>query len=236
MHAVLANVCCVVIACPTVLTESPMGSNKMFDKVHAYLAEREKEFGTIPPERRALLKSVADFICEQQRENRPVRLLFVCTHNSRRSQFGQIWSMAAAAYYGLTIPSAYSGGTESAAFNPRAVAAIERAGLSVEKTTSDEDPIYHVRFGDGGPVITAFSKMIGNAPNPKKDFCAVMVCASADRACPVVPGASARIALPYEDPKESDGTPNETKTYDERCRQIAREMLYVMSLVRADGK
>lgn len=207
----------------------------MFEKVNSYLAEREKEIGAIPPERRALLKSIADFIQEQQPAKRPVRLLFVCTHNSRRSELGQVWSMAAAAYYGLAIPAAYSGGTEASAFNPRAVAALQRAGLEVQKTTEDENAIYHVRFGDGSPVITAFSKTIGNAPNPKKDFCAVMVCSNADRACPVVSGATARIAVPYDDPKDSDGTPAEMRTYDERCRQIAREMLYVMSLVRDQG-
>jgi len=38
---------------------------------------------------------------------------------------------------------------------------------------------------------------------------------------------AARFALPYDDPKQSDGTPTEVKTYDERCRQIAREMLYM---------
>ena len=216
--------------------QATKGPGGMFEKVHAYLAEREKEFGSIPRERRALLKSIADFVVEQQRASQPVKLLFVCMHNSRRSQLGQIWSAAAAAYYGLTLPWTYSGGTESSAFNSRAVAAMERAGLKTEKTTADENPIYHVRFGEGGPVITAFSKTIGNAPNPKKDFCAIMVCANADRSCPVVPGAVARVAVPYEDPKESDGTPSEAKTYDERCRQIAREMLYVMSVVRSTGE
>ncbi|QOJ04921.1 MAG: protein-tyrosine-phosphatase [Planctomycetia bacterium] len=208
----------------------------MFEKVHAYLVEREREFSLIPPERRVLLKSIADYAIERQRGKQPVRLLFVCTHNSRRSQLGQVWSATAAAYYGLSVPWTYSGGTESTAFNPRAVAALERAGLKLEKTTEDENPIYHVRFGDKGPVITAFSKTIGNAPNPIRDFCAIMVCATADRSCPVVPGAAVRFAVPYDDPKQSDGTPIETKTYDERCRQIAREMLYVMSLLKTPAR
>jgi hypothetical protein len=48
-----------------------------------------------------------------------------------------------------------------------------------------------------------------------------------------VAGAFRRIALPYEDPKASDGTLEEAATYDERCAQIAREMLYALSLVDA---
>jgi arsenate reductase len=30
----------------------------------------------------------------------------------------------------------------------------------------------------------------------------------------------------------SDDTPEESATYDERCAQVAREMLYAMSLVQ----
>jgi hypothetical protein len=47
-----------------------------------------------------------------------------------------------------------------------------------------------------------------------------------------VPGALKRFATPYEDPKAFDGTPDEARMYDERCRQIARELLYVFSLVK----
>ena len=35
--------------------------------------------------------------------------------------------------------------------------------------------------------------------------------------------------MPFVDPKVSDGTPEEAATYDERCAQIAREMLWVMT-------
>ncbi|MBK8267801.1 MAG: protein-tyrosine-phosphatase [Planctomycetes bacterium] len=198
-----------------------------------YLAARQLEFGDIPAEHRASLAKIANFVKDQYQEKLPARLLFVCTHNSRRSHLAQIWTAAAASYYQLPIPLVYSGGTESTAFNPRAVAVLERTGMKIQKTTGDENPIYHVRFSDDGSVITAFSKVINQAPNPKKDFCAVMVCDSADKSCPSVSGAIARVALPYVDPKQSDDTPDESRTYDERSRQIAREMLYVMSLVRA---
>ena len=49
----------------------------------------------------------------------------------------------------------------------------------------------------------------------------------------MVLGAAERIAITYEDPKAFDGTDREAEAYDERCRQIAREMLYVFSLVGA---
>ena len=50
-----------------------------------------------------------------------------------------------------------------------------------------------------------------------------------ERAPVLVYGSSARFSTPYVDPKVSDGTPEERDTYDERCAQIAREMLYAMS-------
>ena len=113
------------------------------------------------------------------------------------------------------------------------LAAMERAGFRIEKTTDDPNPIYHVRISDEGPASTCFSKVYDGAPNPTQGFAAIMVCSDADRACPSVPGAIARFALPFVDPKISDGTPEEVATYDERCAQIAREMLYVMSRVGA---
>jgi arsenate reductase len=59
----------------------------------------------------------------------------------------------------------------------------------------------------------------------------MMCCSNADQACPTVLGADARFSLHYEDPKSADGTPREAQAYDERCAQIATEMLYLMSRV-----
>ncbi len=81
--------------------------------------------------------------------------------------------------------------------------------------------------------ITAFSKVYSKDGNPTEGFVALMCCGEADDACPVVEGASARFAIHYVDPKVSDDTEKEAATYDERCHQIATEMFYLMSLVKA---
>jgi len=47
----------------------------------------------------------------------------------------------------------------------------------------------------------------------------------------VVLGAALRASIHYVDPKAADGTPRETEVYDERCFQIATEMLYLFSRV-----
>ena len=78
------------------------------------------------------------------------------------------------------------------------------------------------------PAERCWSKKYDDAPNPQQDFCAVMTCSEADKNCPIVFGALDRISLPYNDPKEADGTPEEAARYDERCLQIAAELWYVM--------
>ena len=59
-----------------------------------------------------------------------------------------------------------------------------------------------------------------------------MTCSQADEACPFVPGAVLRLSLPYDDPKEADGTAQEASRYDERSKHIATEMLYCFSQVK----
>lgn len=153
------------------------------------------------------------------------------THNSRRSHLAQIWAQAAALHYRVPGVEVYSGGTEATAFNPRAVAALRRAGFDIQASAdgNGSNPRYLVRFGGRSEPLECFSKIYSQPPNPQADFCAVMTCSEADRNCPLVAGATVRIALPYDDPKAFDGNPQESAAYDERCRQIAREMLYVFS-------
>lgn len=207
----------------------------VFDAVRGYLAAREEEFGGIAAERRVDLDRLAGFVRRSGAAGGRVAMTFICTHNSRRSHIAQLWAAAGAAVNGFEIDS-YSGGTEATAFHPNAVAAMRRAGFVIDATTGGVNPIYHARFGAGERgVVTCFSKPYGDPPNPKAGFAAVMVCSDADGACPVVDGAAYRLALPYEDPKVSDGTGGEAVMYDERCAQIAREMLYVFSRAASDA-
>jgi hypothetical protein len=145
---------------------------------------------------------------------------------------GQLWAVASAAYYDVGNVETFSGGTEATAFNPRAVAALERAGFQIEKGTEKQNPHYRVRLGPEGQPQICFSKVYYDDPNPKKEYCAIMTCAQADKSCPMVRGAALRVSIPYDDPKSTDGTSAETATYDERCAQIARETLYIFSLAK----
>ena len=55
--------------------------------------------------------------------------------------------------------------------------------------------------------------------------------ATADKSCPFVPGADLRVAVPYIDPKLSDGTEQETATYLAKSEEIGREMVWLMNRV-----
>ena len=195
----------------------------MHGSLHSYIEQLE------PPQterRQDALEALVSYVGECGTGGQIAALTFICTHNSRRSHFGQVWAAAAAAYCGVSHVRTFSGGTEVTAMNPRAIAALERAGFAVRRGSGD-NPVYVVRW-DEGPGLQCFSKRYDDDENPSRDFAAVMTCSEADAACPVIVGATQRIALPYDDPKASDGSPNETATYDERCREIASEMLYVM--------
>jgi arsenate reductase (thioredoxin) len=199
-----------------------------------YIKNAEKNFSQIPEKRKTELEEIAAFVTQKIQLGEKAKLIYICTHNSRRSHFGQIWAATAAKYYKISNVESYSGGTESTAFNERSVAAVKRAGFQVLKTTEGANPIYHVKYDENGKEIVAFSKKYDNAANPQKDFCAIMTCNSADQACPVVFGASLRVATQYEDPKAFDDTTEEAKMYDERCKQIATETLYLFSKVNKD--
>ena len=80
-------------------------------------------------------------------DGRPAGLIFICTHNSRRSQLAQVWAGTAARVFGIAGVETFSGGTEVTAFNPRAIAAAERALVSA---ASEEAKRYFTRALDLG--------------------------------------------------------------------------------------
>ncbi|MEM6696817.1 MAG: protein-tyrosine-phosphatase [Bacteroidota bacterium] len=204
-------------------------STKFYATLNSYIETLLTEFGQIPDDRQAQLKELAHYIQSCLEQNKAVQLNFICTHNSRRSHISQIWAYAAAYYFGLENVHCFSGGTEATAFNPRAVAAMKRAGFHIEKSTIGRNPQYQVYCCDNISPIEAFSKTYDDPSNPQSDFAAVMTCNHADTNCPFIPGAK-RFALTYEDPKVADDTGEETDRYDERVRQIGRELFFMMSL------
>ena len=183
----------------------------------------------IPTARREKLQQLASYVDSRKGSDR-IALNIICTHNSRRSHLAQIWAATAAYYHGVAGVETFSGGTEATAFNPRAVAAIRRAGFQVEAGEGD-NPVYILTYATDAEPLQCFSKVYDHELNPQSKFAAIMTCSDADEYCPFIPGVELRLPLTYDDPKEADDTPEETARYDERVRQIGREILYAFSLV-----
>ncbi len=157
------------------------------------------------------------------------QFVFICTHNSRRSQAAQIWAQTAACYFGIPAKS-YSGGTEQTLFEPKALKALERVGF-IAHTIDLSSGTYSVSFSPETESIICFSKKSEDPVNPQKDFIAFMTCSQADENCPVVKGAIERFSLAYEDPKVYDGSSSEESAYNECCQQIGRDLFYLFSLL-----
>lgn len=204
----------------------------MFDSIKKYCDTLIKEFDSISPERKLVLEEITNYIQSKKAENKSVNLVYICTHNSRRSHFGQIWAHVASDYFGINGVFTFSGGTEATAFNSNAIAAIERVGFIVKKTIESKNPTYEIYHTENGNPSICFSKVYNDGANPSTGFAAIMTCSDAEENCPFIPGVELRIGTTYDDPKAFDNTPQQDEKYDERCRQIARETLYVFSKVK----
>jgi arsenate reductase len=230
--AILGIVALLVTGCST--AQPSQTEAHLLPGVRTYVdGQVANELDKVPAERKVVLGEIATTIAGRLKEGHDADLNFICTHNSRRSHMSQIWAQTAARYYGLDKVNAYSGGTQETCCNPRTITAMRRAGFKVEDATTGDNPLYLVRYADDRPPVRAYSKLYNSDGNPTEGFIALMTCSSADMTCPIVDGAVARFAIHYTDPRLCDDTPTESTAYNERCREIAREMFYIMSEVRS---
>lgn len=103
-----------------------------------------------------------------------LRILFLCTGNSCRSQMGEGWARALKSD---TI-EAYSAGIEKHGLNPNAVKVMAEAGVDISghysKTPED---LWAVRFD-----------------------CVIAVCGHANETCPAFPGDAKVVCHQFDDP------------------------------------
>jgi len=180
--------------------------------------------------RKATLKPLVDYIQAKIDDGSELNLNFICTHNSRRSQFAQVWSAAAADYFNVNANS-FSGGIEVTACNERTIASLKRSGFQA-KVTGSENPHYELSADFIKRPLTVFSKMFDDKTNPTTNFAAIMTCSHANENCPFIPGADERIPVRYNDPKGFDNTDMEEQMYDQCSNEIATELFYVFSQIK----
>jgi arsenate reductase (thioredoxin) len=124
------------------------------------------------------------------------RVLFLCTHNSARSQMaeGLLRHLAGDRF------EVASAGTEVRGVNPLAARAMAEIGIDLRGHTSKTlDRFLGERWDD---VIT--------------------VCDSANESCPVFPGASRRLHWSFEDPSAAGGSEEQRLAVFSRVRDEIR--------------
>jgi arsenate reductase (thioredoxin) len=131
-------------------------------------------------------------------EKKP-RVLFLCTHNSARSQ------MAEGTLRILTGDrfEVHSAGTEATLVRPLAIQAMEEIGIDISGQESKTLDVYLDQPFDY--VIT--------------------VCDEANEACPFFPGAKNRLHWSFEDPSQATGSEEERLAVFRRVRDEIRERI-----------
>ncbi len=184
----------------------------------------------IDKDRKTLLVKIAEEIVANFTDT-GVNINFICTHNSRRSQLGQVWSFFAADYFNVPV-NAFSGGTEVTAFHRNTVNTLTEVGFKFSiQEFSHINPKYSISFNDNKPSLLGFSKIYDNDEN-KKPYLVLTTCNNADKNCPFIPEAIHRFHLPYVDPKHSDKTSIQDETYLKTSAVIAAQIYYLFKEIK----
>ena len=174
--------------------------------------------------RAIVLNEIVNYINKKRYEKKTSKLNFICTHNSRRSQFCQFWATFFSNYYNISCES-YSGGTVETEVYKSVVNNIRDYGFNISFKESN-NPIYSIKFKNQN-LGNYFSKLYYDFENPKNEFAAIMTCSDAENNCPFVEGSEIKFSLPYEDPKKYDKSKNEKNDYKKTSEKIASEMNYL---------
>jgi len=132
------------------------------------------------------------------------RILFICTHNSARSQMaeGLLRSLAGDRF------EAFSAGTEATRVQPLAIKAMSELGIDIS--------------GQQSKTLNGYLKELFDM--------VIAVCDNAAEACPVFPGAVERRHWSFQDPSQATGSEAERLAVyghirDEIRTQIENELV-----------
>lgn len=185
----------------------------------------------IDENRKQLLTKIAHFIVSQLKQNKPVNLNYICTHNSRRSQLSNVWSSYAANYFNLNTIKSFSGGTSVTSFYRNTVKTLQQAGFVFKLSEfSHHNPVYSIEYENCTTPILAFSKLYNDAFNAVP-FIAITTCSNADEHCPFISEAIQRFHVPFNDPKSFDNTLYASEKYLEINKQIAGEIHFIFKSI-----
>ena len=137
--------------------------------------------------------------------DRKIRVLFLCTGNSCRSQMAEGFARALRG----EVMESYSAGIEKHGMNTRAMRVMEEAGVSIGRQ---------------------YSKTVAELPTQDFDY-VVTVCGHANESCPMFPGHARIVHVGFDDPpklaKEA-ATEEEALGHYRRVRDEIRK--YILTL------
>ena len=206
----------------------------MYPKIELIISKLLLSFDSIPSPRKQKLIELAAQLKLALSSANALNLLFVCTHNSRRSHMGQVWGQLAANYYEVENANSFSAGTEVTELNSNVIEMLQKVGCMVTTFQNGSNPAYLIEFGEN-QSLTCFSKLIEHESNPKSDFFAIMMCTEAEANCPFVPGAIHRIGLPFDDPKVYDNTLKVSDAYLSTFEEIGLQILFLFNQIKHDN-
>jgi len=219
------------------LFTSQASGQRFYSKLKDYCGSVEKEFEKIPGERQEALKTLGEYVMEAESKYDAVKLLFVCNQNSRRSQFAQVWAQTASYYYNIKNIKTFSGGIHETSINYRILESLKRAGFNVTVGEAySENPVYLVSVGLRINDLFIFSKKYDYWNNPDDQYATVLCSRDLDTSDLIFPGSEKVLTLHYDNIDIYDNSPGSTLKNDEICRQIAREMMFLMDYVKKTRK
>ncbi len=127
------------------------------------------------------------------------KVLFICTHNSARSQMAEGFMN----HFYRDRFEAQSAGTEPSQVHPLAIKAMEEVGIDISHHTS---------------------KSAVNFLNQEIDY-VITVCDKAKQTCPFFPGGKDISHHSFEDPSQAEGTDDEKLEVFRRVRDEIKEWI-----------
>ncbi|MBI5093274.1 MAG: arsenate reductase ArsC [Candidatus Hydrogenedentes bacterium] len=128
-----------------------------------------------------------------------MKILFLCTGNSCRSQMAEGW----ARHLKSGVIEPYSAGVETHGLNPNAVKVMAEAGVDISSQSSKHvNELKHIDF----------------------DY-VVTVCGNVQERCPIFPGKARAVHIPFDDPPalaRSAATEEEALNHYRRVRDEIR--------------
>ena len=134
---------------------------------------------------------------------RPLRVLYVCTGNSCRSQMAEGFTR----YSGGGEIEARSAGIEAHGIDPMAIAVMEESGIDI---SGQESSILSGEMLEWADLV-------------------ITLCSDADSNCPALPPGTDKIHRPFTDPRKAEGTEEEIAVVYRSVRDDIR--LFVAELL-----